>query len=371
MNFYISVYNDNIDQFHSALAVNNGSSTCYSYDGLNQRSELEALMGVNHYFTSSDNPVKPIGFNQLEAEGIINGRRLQSYKPDENNSLFYSFEKTISYDEFNRLNPYEKQQVLLQACVVDSDKANSSINDLDVQTSSVDYKLTPLDGVSIKGDTIHVANDGSQIELRFPEQNAAEIYLYLDAINFEKEKATQYSINLQGYDNDREISNLGCSYSALTYYSHMYGGKLNWLLNLGYSDQYVNRIVITFNNAGTYSIKDIKLYARNYIDIVKNISGLKRIANNVLISNNHISCNVNLEQAETIFTSVPYSSGWKAYDNGKHIDIKKTDIAFMSLDLDKGNHHIEFVYRTPGLYIGITLTVISIFVFVSLNKKRE
>lgn len=371
INFYISVYNDNVDQFHSALAVNNGSSTCYSYDGLNQRSELEALMGVNHYFTISDNPMKPIGFTQLEVEGIINGRRLQSYKPYEHNSLFYSFDKTISYDEFNRLNPYEKQQALLQACVVDSDKANASIHDLNIQSDSVDYELIPLEGVSIKDNIIHVTNDGSQIELRFPKQNAAEIYLYLDTINFKKEKATQYSIDLQGYDNDREISNLGCSYSALTYYSHMYGGKLNWLLNLGYTNQYVNRLVITFNNAGTYSIRDIKLYARKYIDIVKNISGLKRMANNVLISNNHISCNVNLEKTETIFTSVPYSSGWKAYDNGKRIDIEKTDIAFMSLDLDRGDHHIEFVYRTPGLYIGITLTMISIFVFVSFNWRRK
>lgn len=371
MNFYISVYNDNIDQFHSALAMNNGISSCFSYDGLDRRSELEALMGVNHYFTIGDNPVKPVGFNQLEADEIINGSHLQSYSPDENNSLFYSFDKTISYDEFDVLSPYEKQQVLLQACVVDSDKANSSIQDMDIQKDSVDYEIVPLDGVSIEGDTINVANDGNQIELRFTNQSAAEIYLYLDTINFENEDAISYSVSLQGYKDDKAVSNLGCSYSAFTYYSHLYGGKSNWLLNLGYTEKNVNKIVITFNNSGTYSIKDIKLYARSYEDMVKNISGLKRVADNVLISNNSISCKVDLKQPETIFTSVPYSFGWKVYDNGKLIDVTKTDIAFMSFDLDSGEHHIELVYRTPGLYIGMIVTAISVIIFIFLNKKRK
>lgn len=371
MNFYISVYNDNIDQFHSALAMNNGSSACFSYDGLERRSELEALMGVNHYFTTGDNPVKPIGFDQLETDEIINGSWLQSYKPDENNSLFYSFDKTVSYDEFNKLSPYEKQQVLLQACVVDADKANSSIQDLDIQNDFVDYELIPLDGISIEGDTINVVNDGSQIELRFPEQSAAEIYLYLDTVNFENGEAESYSINLQGYKDNNVVNNLGCGYSAFTYYSHLYGGKLNWLLNLGYTEQDVNKIVITFNNSGIYSIKDMKLYARNYTDILNNISGLKRPADSVSISNNHVSCNINLKQPETVFTSVPYSDGWKVYDNGRQIDIEKTDIAFMSFDLGSGEHHIELVYRTPGLYVGIMLTTISIAIFVLLNRKRE
>ena len=371
MNFYISVYNDNIDQFHSALAMNNGISSCFSYDGLDRRSELEALMGVNHYFTIGDNPVKPVGFDQLEAETLVDGKRLESYKPDKNNSLFYSFDKTVSYDEFNSLSPYEKQQVLLQACVVASDKANTSVRNLNIQNDEIDYELIPLDGVSIEGDSINVANAGNQMELRFPNQSAAEIYLYLDTVNFENGEALSYSINLQGYKDDRAVSNLDSRYSAFTYYSSLYGGKLNWLLNLGYTDYDVNKLVITFNDAGTYTIKDIKLYARNYVDILNNISALKRTAENVSISNNHISCDVSLEQPETVFTSIPYSSGWKAYDNGRRIDVEKTDIAFMSFDLDSGEHHIELVYRTPGLYTGIVVTVISIVVFVFLNKKRK
>lgn len=105
--------------------------------------------------------------------------------------------------------------------------------------------------------------------------------------------------------------------------------------------------------------------------MVKNISGLKRVADNVLISNNSISCKVDLKQPETIFTSVPYSFGWKVYGNGKLIDVTKTDIAFMSFDLDSGEHHIELVYRTPGLYIGTIVTAISVIIFIFLNKKRK
>lgn len=369
MNFYISVYNDNIDQFHSALAMNNGNSTCYCYDGLDRRSELEALMGVNHFFTRGDNSVKPVAFDQLEADAYVNGSWVQSYKPEDENSIFYSFEKTISYDEFNVLNPYEKQQALLQACVVDSEKANSSIQDLEIQSDSIDYEITAFEGVSIEGDTIIVANDGNQIELSFPAQSSAEVYLYLDTVNFANENLTSYSIWTQGYEDDEVISNFSSGYGAYTYYSHLYGGKQNWLLNLGYTDQNVNRIVITFNNAGTYTIDDIKLYARNYADIMNNISGLKRTADNVSLSNNRVSCDVNLDQPETLFTSIPYSFGWKAYDNGKLIEVTKTDIAFMSFDLDSGEHHIELVYRTPGLYAGTMITAINIGIFIFINRR--
>ena len=104
-------------------------------------------------------------------------------------------------------------------------------------------------------------------------------------------------------------------------------------------------------------------------DIMNNISGLKSTADKVSILNNHVSCDIDLNRAETVFTSIPYSSGWKVYDNGRRIEVAKTDIAFMSFDLDSGEHHIELVYRTPGLYAGIGLSIISILLFIFFNKR--
>lgn len=374
INFYISVYNNNIDQFHSAMAMNTGSPTCYSYGGLDRRSELEALLGVNHYFVNGNNVSKPVGFDELEAEDVINGTWMQSYKSANNNSLFYRFDRRISYDDFYNLNPVEKQQALMRAAVVDPDNANASVEDLDIQTESVDYSLSAMDGVSIDGDIISVSNDGGQIALDFADQNDAELYLYFDTIDYENGESTGYSVSVQGYDGDQAIGNFSDSFSGYTWYNHMYGQKLNWVLNLGATSENTNRVVITFNNAGTYSVKNIQIYTRPIEDIQANIDSLQRVASNVKYTGNRYECDVEMDTAGTLFTSIPYSEGWTAYDNGEKIVINKTDVAFMSFVLENGNHHIELVYRTPGLYAGLAITAFSIFIYVMavyLIKKRN
>lgn len=372
INFYISVYNNNIDMFHNDVAMNT-MPNCYRYRGLDRRSELEALLGVNHYLVDAYIPAKPIGYDVQEAERNVNNQEIKSFKPENNNSLFYTFKNKISYDEYNKLSPYEKQQALMQACVVDNDKANSSIKDLNIDNSSITYNMTPSGGALIDGKMIKI-NDTDQdyIDLTFPDQNNSEIYLYFDNINYKMDKAETYSISVQGYENDTEIANISNSYFAYTYYCHLYGGKLNWMLNLGYTEQPLNKIRIKFANPGEYNFDDIKIYARQKDAIEENINGLERTAKNVsYISNNRINCDVNLENSETLFSSVPYSNGWKAYDNGKKIKINKTDTAFMSFDLDKGEHHIDLVYRTPGLYAGAAISLIAILCFIFIEKAKK
>lgn len=366
INFYISVYNNNIDLFHSAMALNTGA-TCYSYSGLDRRSELEALMGVNHYFVNSSNICKPVGYTQLEAEEDVNGAWLQSYKPENDNSLFYKFDKKVSYDEFNELNPIEKQEVLMQACVVDSKEADTSVSQLDIQASPVHYSITSGDGVTIDGDVISVANDGGQVELRFPDLNTAELYLYFDTISYENGEATGYSLSAQGYKDEDEINNLSAAFSGYTWFSHLYGGKSNWLLNFGEMTQETNRIVITFENAGTYTIRDIQIYTRPLDQIQKNIENLQRVAQNIQYTGNRYECDVDMDNSGTLFTSIPYSTGWTAYDNAEKIAVNKTDVAFMSFELAKGNHHIELIYRTPGLYAGVAVSIFSLIIYKGMD----
>ncbi|MDY5279826.1 YfhO family protein [Sharpea porci] len=371
INFYISVYNNYIDQFHSAVALNTTNASSYLYSGLNRRSELEALLGVNHYFVNAGNMSKPIGFDTIEANLDVNGNELQSYKPLIDNSLFYMFDKKVSYNEFNSLNPIEKQQVLMQACVVDNKKANTTVKNLDIQPSTIKYSLMPMDGVTVNGDTVSVANDGGQLELQFDNQINSELYLYFNTINFKNGESTAYTVSAQGYDGNQKINNLSDTLSGYTWYNHMYGKKIKWLLNLGMTTESANKIIITFNNAGNYSIKDIQLFKRPIESVQRNIKKLRRVAKNVHYTGNRYKCDVEMDKSGTLFASIPYSQGWTAYDNGKKISINRTDTAFMSFDLNRGEHQIELVYRTPGLFVGTITTIIAIAIFVTICMKLK
>lgn len=73
----------------------------------------------------------------------------------------------------------------------------------------------------------------------------------------------------------------------------------------------------------------------------------------------------NSDEDRMIFFSVPYDSGWTAYVDGVETEILQTNIGFMSIYVPaKQNSSIQFVYRTPGLNIGIVLTATAILIFV-------
>lgn len=123
-------------------------------------------------------------------------------------------------------------------------------------------------------------------------------------------------------------------YGGLNNKSHMYGGKHQYLVNLGYTNKNVNKIKIKFKK-GNYFIDNIIVYSRSKSEIQNSIDNLKHIAGDIKYTTNKFEYNVKLEENENVFISIPYSKGWKAYVNGEKKDIIKVDDAFMALKLEK------------------------------------
>lgn len=368
LNFYVSVYNNNIDEFHNSIGLNHQFN--YMYKGLERRSELEALMGVNHYFVNDININKPVNYQNLETKRIVNGAPVYSFSPEKKASMFYLFDKTLSYEKYYKLSPLMRQRMLMQACIIKggSDKVKTENK---IQTKHINYNIQAINGVSISGKQLNVTQQGGQVELSFTPQTKKELYIYLKDIKYKAGEAETYSLNFQGYNNNQPISNLSSVHSGTTEYSHMYSGITNQLINLGTASEPINRIVITFNSPGIYKIKNIQILPRDVSSIQKNINHLNSNVSKIYFNENQFGCSLKVKRSKRLFTSVPYSTGWKAYDNGKRIKIDKTDVAFMSVNLTKGKHFIKFVYRTPGLYEGFVITIISILLFIMIIKRRR
>lgn len=73
---------------------------------------------------------------------------------------------------------------------------------------------------------------------------------------------------------------------------------------------------------------------------------------------------INIDEGQTLFTSIPYDKGWTLKVDGKKADYYKVCGAFIGADLDVGEHEIEFIYTPEGLYIGIAVTLVSMLVFI-------
>lgn len=65
-----------------------------------------------------------------------------------------------------------------------------------------------------------------------------------------------------------------------------------------------------------------------------------------------------------MFFSVPYENGWSAYVNGEKVDVENVNVGFMAVRVPGGKvSEIKFTYETPGLNIGICITLSCMFIF--------
>ena len=103
--------------------------------------------------------------------------------------------------------------------------------------------------------------------------------------------------------------------------------------------------------------KQVKKYSKYY-------SNNSNYGSNFKIINNGFISNVNSSGSKMIVYQIPYDSGWKAYINGKRVNIENINNGLMGVLVNKGNSKIEFRYITPGFKIGFIITFISTIVFI-------
>ena len=90
------------------------------------------------------------------------------------------------------------------------------------------------------------------------------------------------------------------------------------------------------------------------------------VCSSVEFENNQFTASIQTgDSAELVFFSVPYESGWSAEVNGKPAEIEKVNVGFMAVKVPGNtNSIIKFTYRTPGLFPGLIVTLVSIALFV-------
>ena len=90
---------------------------------------------------------------------------------------------------------------------------------------------------------------------------------------------------------------------------------------------------------------------------------LENSVKNFCRSNSGFECETDYDKIKTVYFSVPYDRGWKAIVDDKQIDIIKAN-GMMAIIVPEGKHHVVFHYKTPGLRVGIWVSVISFAIFL-------
>lgn len=78
----------------------------------------------------------------------------------------------------------------------------------------------------------------------------------------------------------------------------------------------------------------------------------------------YISGRIEVNEGQTLFTSIPYDKGWSLTVDGKPAEYYKVCGAFIGIDLEPGEHTIMLFYMPQGLKLGIVITLCAFVIFV-------
>ena len=75
---------------------------------------------------------------------------------------------------------------------------------------------------------------------------------------------------------------------------------------------------------------------------------------------------IDVKEDGLFYTSVLYTEGFKAYVDGKEVEITPVADSFIAFELTKGEHEIELEFFTPGLNLGVCVTLCGVVLFLLL-----
>ncbi len=116
-------------------------------------------------------------------------------------------------------------------------------------------------------------------------------------------------------------------------------------------------------------VSDIQIYAYSF-DEDKFTELIDSLNENGLIldtfEDTYVKGSITADEDGYVFTSIPYDKGWTAIVDGKEVDIETLDDAFIMIPVTEGTHTIEFKFTPGGLYLGITLSILSYVAFATI-----
>ena len=234
-----------------------------------------------------------------------------------------------------------------------------------------DIKLNNVEAVAELGENLYTKIDAEKdasIDITIKSQDSNPVYLFLKSNIYED----AIDNNIKGTIRGRAvevISNGGAEYAQFT--------------GLGYNIQFIGNynegeeIKVTIKLAGdTTTIKEVQVYScnmDNFEGVYENLS-LNTIENTEY-KDGYVKGDVTVTADKTLlYTSIPYDEGWILKVDGKDCEYIKILNGFIGVELEEGQHNIEFKYKLPGFKVGLSISIISLIALVCIgiyNYKKK
>ena len=291
----------------------------------------------------------------------------------------------------------------------DGNSASDILNDFSNDTSDDISGGSGVDESSLSDEDANtvrfvVTEPGATVTIRFDGMDGAETYVELLNLNVETLSAWNVEGSTENTDEragteentgsggDTEEDTLQEVYpitftasragEALTDktinyktpVNQYYSGWTDFALNMGYNGSAVDAITVCFQQTGVYEMSDLKIVCQPTESIMQQALELSAVTmqntdlhqNSISQATNEITGEITAEQDRILVFSIPYSSGWEAYDNGEKVELQKANVMYMAIPISAGVHEIQLVYHTPGGRIGGLIALIGVQLMIGI-----
>lgn len=364
-----SIENKNFSKFNLEY-INTGAIPITVVRGFDSRSILNGIVSTKYFLGKSK---MPYGYEK-KYDGLYENKYFLPFG--------YTYDKYVRSNEISNLDVLKKQEILLNACIVDGEK-NYSLDTDKIELLSDDffrksnllsttldfkpYKNITIDGKKAiseldKNKTIENNKDDIVI-FEYDAKYSGELYLRIDNQDVFKNNPIIY------LKNNDEVA----VYDFISKNSNWYAGEKEKLINVGYINTGKNKLEITIPNKGSFDLSKITLDLVNLDNYKNKIDNLKNEhLENVVFNKNGFKGSIRNEKNKLLFVSIPYGEGWSAFIDGKESKIIKANTGFMAVELSKGNHDVEFIYKRPLQNVGFISSILGILiliVFIVLKRR--
>ncbi len=409
--YYWSLGNGNVVNWRAELALASEIGT-FSYKTLDSRTALSTLANVKYYAQDDNVAYGYVRDGSYKAQGGHQTHYI--WKNDHTLPFGYTYDSYIPRSEYEAMTPLEKQEAMLQGCVIEDASTQGEHAQTQSTGTSIPYSAEAGWGCSLDGNEITVTKKNAHLTLTFDGLEDAETYLYItglrysglsprdlysdkqwdtlsvyekNQVNFKQrywEESPSVSVdivaqnateaNAQANSDDTEQANPASA--TLTYYTpkyRWYSNRSDFMVNLAYDEEAKVSMTLKFPTTGVYSFDSMEVLCQPMDTYEQQVEALAQdtlqnvdFHENAAHATNQVSGTISLDSAKYLLLTIPYSSGWSAYVDGKPQELLQANTAFMALYLEPGDHEINLVYHTPGSTAGLVISLLSLAVAIIL-----
>ena len=390
--YYYSIMDGHLTDYQREIDNSTGWSS-FSFDGFDDRVMPTTLAGARYYITNDvDTAFVPYGFKLWKRRGENLAFRNTNSLP-----LGFVYTEVINRSGYDPMSPVDKPGAMLQGAVVD-DGALEDLPRIRPTSDAIEliYTVESTAGATFdrQSKVLVRTQPDSRIDFAVEKVPDAEVYVELrgveDVVQSPSEQPGPEMSEEPSRMDKLDIRNQERAFrqplAIGTKFSTERGSKTDnlWtkqadyyfndsqLVNLGYYPDGTSRVTIERSLMGTMTLDSLKVWALPMAEYPKRVAKLRANAmTDIKLGTNRVNGTVDSDKNGLLFLSIPYSTGWTAMVDGKHVKTIRVNTAYMGVPVPAGKHAVALAYVTPGLVPGILAAAGAILSFVAVRVFRR